>query len=341
MQPGKAGFFLTLFVYVKLQGSRLPCFSQRNRNYSTREKTGFGLHRSAAATAPAAYTPTSKERKLIMHIVEAGKAGNWQQAKGVFRGYLGRAPQIYSAILTAAFRCGEYAEGSELYNDMQYLGMPKYSPLYTMGIKLAAKSGLFDAVKSIWREVKKSGVVTDMKLIAARLEAAAEQGDMDTAARLLDFMSASRISPEVYHYDTAIRSCQKSEPPSYRVAQIFLQAMFNSSVAPTVVTFGNLVKAHRQAPLHKLQAVLSQMEELGVQMDAVFVKQYLQSLLYLPSSSWNTLDTLPARAWALRNFSDARLLEAKVFIEKARANGVDFLPFPVKLERALSTMRIS
>lgn len=111
-------FLAFALIHTRLLRFSVPCFARvrRNRNCVDREKAGLGWHTSTAATSPAAYQLTSKAQTLFANIVDAGKAGKLPKAKDLFACYAGSAPQIYNAIITAAFRCGEYVDGYDVYS---------------------------------------------------------------------------------------------------------------------------------------------------------------------------------------------------------------------------------
>ena len=142
MRPARAMFLFTVVVYLRCQIHFLQCFAQRNRNYADYESARIGTEpdSSAAAFRRLNRKLSSKEKQVVSLIADAGKAGRWDQAQNVFSDYAGLATQVYSAFLTAAFRCGKFADGYRVYTRVKDSDIEKDPPLLTAGMKLASMS---------------------------------------------------------------------------------------------------------------------------------------------------------------------------------------------------------
>ena len=130
-------------------------------------------------------------------------------------------------------------------------------------------------VRKIWSEAEELGLVN--KIIAgARVDAAAEIGDMFGAASVLDDMDHRSLEANILNYNSAINACKNSNASKRHDAAMFLlDALCSKNLQPSVVTFTNLVGAHRDAPLDSIIGLRKRMAALGLKANRVFAENYL------------------------------------------------------------------
>eukprot|EP00439_Symbiodinium_sp_Y106_P085259 s97_g27.t6 len=149
-------------------------------------------------------------RKLIRRIVEAGERGDWQQVRRIFAGYTGAEPQVFNAVMHIALNCTQNKEGAHVYERLCALNMTKTSPTITAALKIYSRLGHHETVRQIWSEAKQSMKIDEV-MAAARIEAAAAHGDIETAAQVLDEMSSSAVEIDTLHVTSAIRACWEAK----------------------------------------------------------------------------------------------------------------------------------
>eukprot|EP00438_Fugacium_kawagutii_P029478 Skav216933 [mRNA] locus=scaffold546:47239:48249:- [translate_table: standard] len=187
-------FFLLLLWVVWLQTS--PCgfgrTSQRPLS-ELREGTSLEIHESARGSEN--FDLSSEEKVLVSDIARASDDRDWTTARSLFGEYTGSASPVYGATLHAALRCREYKEGAKIFEmcqtNCEHIGQPPLSA----ALRIFAKLGERTRVRQIWDDalnrLKLSGI-----LASARIVAAAEEGDVDTAAEMLDNMTRNNVSIE-------------------------------------------------------------------------------------------------------------------------------------------------
>ncbi|CAE7816251.1 unnamed protein product [Symbiodinium sp. CCMP2456] len=252
---------------------------------------GFSLPRQAigafreregsSASAPIRQTEplkdiTTDEKKLITSLVEAGKRGDWIQVMRLWRGYSGQAVPVYSAAMQAAHRSGHFKEASRMYDGLRSDSQAKVdAATLHLGIKTYGKLLDQGRVLEIWREAEERGLVN--KIIAgARVDAASEMGNMTEAVAVLDDMERRSLEANIINFNSALNACKNADHRRRHEAAMFLfETMLARSLEPTVVTFSNLVGAHRAAPLQQISELRGRMASLGIPANRVFAETYV------------------------------------------------------------------
>ena len=122
------------------------------------------------------------------------------------------------------------------------------------------------------------------------------------------------------HFSSAINACKNSNHANrHRVATYFLHRMLGSGLQPSIVTFANLVGAHRQAPLDELEGIMAKMNHHGVIPNEVFTEAFLGAVFEgRLMAAWTMKDVCNR----LKETSRDRLRVAKLFLQDVRARGV-------------------
>ncbi|CAE7777215.1 unnamed protein product [Symbiodinium sp. CCMP2592] len=165
-------------------------------------------------------TYSNEARRLLSRIAEARDRGDWQSVSRLFRKYDGKELPVFHVVLHTAFSCGQYKEGSAVYTRLQNLNITQDGAAYGTALKLFAKLGDTDRIREIWKDAR-SNCPLDAALAAARIDAAAAEGDVQAAAEILDEMNRTGVQIDIGHVTSAIRACllgsRGDEPQRSRV----------------------------------------------------------------------------------------------------------------------------
>ena len=166
----------------------------------------------------------------------------------------------------------------------------------------------------------------DVFLGSARLAAAADLGEVEKAAEILDQMNASNVSINAFHINSAMRACWGWGNKQHRAAKYFFDLLKRLQLSPTVISFTALVGAYQTASLREAVSVYNEMKALQIQPDKVFAETYLFSVLQAPKTPGvpiekklyeKPIERLKAARDALADF-EAERLELSRVCEKVR-----------------------
>ena len=130
------------------------------------------------------------EKRLLSKISTAGERRQWSAVRSAFASYAGDAVPIYTAALHAALRCREYREGAKMFEQGQQRCEVMNVPMYVQALKIFGKLKDFAKVDALWSEALEVCELDEF-LASARIAAAADQGDIEGAAAILDQVGAS------------------------------------------------------------------------------------------------------------------------------------------------------
>ena len=203
-----------------------------------RERTGGSKFRTEAGGQFYLRPP---EKLLLADMQDAAKRGDWQAVKALFAGYDGRAVAIYTTVMNAAFRCRQYHFGADTYEKVCSFSLEKDPPVYTLAMKLFAKLGLMNRVREIWREARGSCELNEA-LAAARIDAAADEGDVESAAGVLDeLINTKNCEVDLGHFTSAIHACATAQHSSHNAALFLFDRLLEMRLEPDVAAFSALV----------------------------------------------------------------------------------------------------
>ena len=215
----------------------------------------------------------------------AAQRGDWQAVQALFASYSGHAVAIFTTVMNAAFRCRQYRFGAQAYEKFCSIGQ-KDAPVYTLAVKTYAKLGRMDRVREIWDEARSSCKLNEA-LAGARIDAAADEGDVDTAASILDeLVKEKSCQVDLGHFTSAIHACAMAERPSHNAALYLFNCMLKMGIEPDVAVFSALVGAYQTAPLHLLLQAYESMKSRAIAPNQVFAEVYLTRLLQIPKDDW-------------------------------------------------------
>ena len=157
---------------------------------SVRARSGQGLHTRAVDRG---WSTFSKEGKILLsEIVAAGDRGDWQLVKHLYSNYDGQEIQIFNAVMWIAYQNGQYREGALVWERLRRLQLKSTAPTFTAALKIFTKLGQNTSVREVWTE-SLAVCKLDEPLAAARIDAAAAEGDVKSAAEVLDLMNRTGV----------------------------------------------------------------------------------------------------------------------------------------------------
>ena len=221
------------------------------------------------------------EKKLLRKLKESSRKGRWNQVETDFGSYVGSSSAIYCHVMHAAFRCAQYQRGVEVYNKLCDLGAPKTLPVYTLAIKLFAKTKQPALMNSTWTEALETEGM-DGPLAGARIDAAAEEGDVVSAAIVLDQLKSKKLQPSLAHFTSAVLACRSANGINHNAANYLLKLVEAEGLVPDIVFFTALIRAYQRADLGMFTAAYKKMKDFGIVADRVFAETYLGALLLQP-----------------------------------------------------------
>jgi len=297
-----------------------------------REREGHAMRKKA----PHSSQLSRSERMLLGKITSASKTRDWQAVCSLFENYPGKAVAIYTAAMNAAFRCQKYQEGASIYKKCEQVCQNLDEPVFSAGLRLFGKLGEPEEVRQVWDAAIKKCNINDV-LAASRINAAADEGDVETAAAVLDLMQDKGIPIKKYHLASAIRACWGFGNKQHQAAKYFFQLSPELGLKPNIVTFTSLAGAYFTAPLEDVLSICSEMNKMNVSADKVFAETFLTTLLQKKTSDiWpRRPDLLPN---ILRAKPHARIQAARCVLEDFEKAGVELSSLSANIKQALKLM---
>ena len=294
-----------------------------------RERTGLAIRKKVGQRGggPAL---DREERNLVRKISMAGERRNWQGARSLFGTYRGNAPQIYTAAMHAAFRCRKYSDGANIYEQCQTNCKTIDQPVLVIAMRIFAKLGKTTKVKKIWNEALDAFGLDDF-LASARIVAAADVGDVETAAEILHEMNRSNVSINVYNINSAIRACKGQGERQHEAAKYFFDLLHEFQLSPTIVTFTSLIAAYKTADLHCILSTYNEMKDMHIEPDAVFAETYIFTLLQYDDSRRRVEENL-------HDLPVERLQAARDALDDFEGAGLSLHKSCVSVDRELTRM---
>ena len=272
--------------------------------------------------------------RMLRRIVEAGERGDWQQVRRIFAGYTGAETQVFNAVMHIALNCTQNVEGARVYEKLCAQNITKTQPTITAALKIYSRLGHHETVRQIWAEAKQSMKINEI-MAAARIEAAAAHGDVETAAKVLDEMSSAALSIDTLHVTSAIRACWEAKGHGHNAATFLFQLLLDSGLEPNIVTFTCLAGAYKSAPLKELVRARAEMDSYDIQPDRVFAETYLASVLMLDPDVSFTMRSTQQLAAYIRPRPPERLRAAREELATLKTTDIDLTGLSLRIDKAL------
>ncbi|CAE7490056.1 unnamed protein product [Symbiodinium natans] len=310
-----------------------PCFGVvgQKRLRKLQEQAGLVVHSPAAVRRQ---VPLSSSGKALLRRITA--AQTWEVVEQLVQKYTGNEIQIFNAAMQKALSLGRYRQGATIYNRLCNSNVTKHPATYTAAITLHSRLGYAEAVQDIWKEgLRTHGM--DTVLASARIRAAAREGDIETAVRILDEMNETGIEINVVHVSSALRACWTAEGPRHNAAKyLFYTVLPRLCLQPNRITFNNLLGALDTGPLSDIVSAYSDMKALNVTPDAVTAETFLLALFRKPKQQRWTNPEITARH--LRNEDGARLSAARSALRDFKASHVELSELTRHIDDALKLL---
>ena len=259
-----------------------------------------------------------------------------QEAKRLYSSYHGAEIQVFNAIMKAAVQCDQYKLGKDIYKRLCSLDINKTAPSFATALKIHSRLGSKTAVREIWAEAVNTCEL-DPALAAARISAAAAEGDLETAAAVLDQMNDTGIAIDVSHISSAIRACWQAEGNHTNAAKYLFQLLKALDLKPNIVTFASLVGAYANAELEDILAAYAEMKMLGILPNKVFAETYLVTVLRVRKPKQGRLTDQKTIA-ELRKCSPERIAAASQAIADFEGAGISLTSLSMRIRRAMTKL---
>ncbi|CAE7863556.1 PPR4 [Symbiodinium microadriaticum] len=276
-------------------------------------------------------------RRLIPQIANARERGDWRKVGNLFESYTGNELPVLHAVLHAAYSCGQYRAGAKIYDKICDLNITQDAASFGTAMKVFAKLSEPQRVGEIWAQARRSCDLDEL-LAAARIDAAAAFGDIETAAGILDEMNRSGVSINIAHVTSAIRACWESNRSSHHAAGFLFNWALEMDLQPNVVTFTCLMGAFARAPLAKVLQAHETMRQLEVKANKAFAEVYLNTLLQITKEEWQGLNSIKEMAQRLSCRTLARRQAAQKALEEFSIDGVAVTTLSSNIEQALKRL---
>ena len=301
---------------------------------SFRERKGFALRAPASSWVSQTEVLTEEERSLAVMLARTRKKG-WAKANRAIQEYTGCAGVVFNAAMKAAHACGEYREGVSIYERMCRMQAARCTISYSMAMKLYGRLKLIRKVEEAFDEAEAAGVINEIS-ISARIEAAAPEGDWNTAAGMLDYAQQRNLSMDNTHFNSVLAACANSKQNRsdiYKAANQVVVCMIDYNLQPDIITFTNLVRAHH--PSESVGAIRRLWQQIlradvvkgpGCKAsklldvsDEVFTENLLTTAVQLPKNRFYKSELMVAEA--LDTTSSDRLRLARIIASELQAKG--------------------
>ena len=242
--------------------------------------------------------------------------------------------RVFNAVMHIALNCTQNVEGARVYERLCAQNITKTQPTITAALKIYSRLGHHETVRQIWAEAKQSMKINEI-MAAARIEAAAAHGDVETAARVLDEMSSAALSIDTLHVTSAIRACWEAKGHGHNAATFLFQLLLDSGLEPNIVTFTCLAGAYKSAPLKELVRARAEMASYDIQPDRVFAETYLASVLMLDPDVSFTMRSTQQLAEYIRPRPPERLRAAREELATLKTTDIDLTGLSLRIDKAL------
>jgi len=207
-----------------------------------------------------------------------------------------------------------------LQTEQLHSSLPQFE-VYVNAMKLYGKLNQESPVRELWAELQPLDLV-DKIGAQARIDAAADNGDVDSAREVMAYMEKKEIAMDELHFSSAIHACANSNDKNRaRTAADLFDAMLDKGLKPNIVTFSGLVRSLKGSPSKDLLDVLANMKVQGVKANKVFAENFMFIFLKQPSKGcWMEEDAITAD---LQKLDHNDLKVAKDVLDEFKASGVD------------------
>ena len=274
----------TILLLGSLLAAPRSTFSMPKGDGLGRQRLGSKFYTSAASQSSGAGSLSKQESQLLRKVQDAAVHEDWLRIQSLRATSKVFKAQFFDAEMDAALKCGQYKAGVALYERLCDLKLNREVLSFNLAMKLYGKTGQWSSVQQTWKEAR-AKYSMDETMAAARLVAAADEGDINTTAAILDEMAQMKLKHDVGHFTSALRSCTAAEHKAYNVARYLFECMLNMSLAPDAGVFAALVSTYGNRPVREFRSLRTEMDTLAVKPNWIFADAYLKALLGVRQTS--------------------------------------------------------
>ena len=235
---------------------------------------------------PGSYIHTSSENKLqAAEMMDFAKAGRWSDVVRVFETIPNKDVVAYTAVATAAYKCGHYQKGRALLEELGQTGMKWNVITYRIAIQINAKLRKHWSVIGLWEEMNANGIESTHACRMAILNAAANVGKLEDVDRLMQQFHKSGARLKRGLYGCVLKACRRIRNPERALETV--QVMCTRGPKPSIVEFTIAMSVLRRcvttgtsvANEQMLRKLLSLKDAEGLGDDSFFLEEYVGVLL--------------------------------------------------------------
>ena len=281
-------------------------------------------------------TPT--EIKSLDIISSAAKRLDWYAARKSWESCKVFKAPLCNGIMHAAFRCGRFKYGAEVYADMCDAGTQRTAITYTTAVRLFTQLKNHAKAFSLWEDAKNSTMSTWMPrqkylFLNEMVNDAATAANLTRVSMFLDEILQQGMDIDAGTWGAALNGCKLAAKP--KVAEYFLGLMAQGNISVNEVHFRCVMAAYSGRPWQEVNAIASRAAQLGIDtLDRFFVDVHVASLL----GSLSRTSRVKSQAQARKLIDDAKPEHRRAaldVISQAKAQGTDLLRLTRMVYRAL------
>ena len=288
---------------------------RRTEGWGAHSRAGEKFNMIVNTTEHLVLEPTEEEKWLASQLKVAGnkKNGQWQKVVATYSGF---SPLVLTAAMQAALKQGNYEEGYEIYRRIRHMTLPTY----TISMKLLGKLGQHDEIERLWGQLMKMDIVGQPEA-SGRIDAAADNGDIQAAVRVLHYLQEKRLEADKLHFSSAINACANAKDADRaQSAQRLFDEMLAVGLKPDIATYTNLLRALANEPRQRLLNLLTDVKNQNLTWNGVFAETFLFIFLQSPQKGvWTKVDVIASH---LRKLSLADVQTAKEFVDELKRSNV-------------------
>lgn len=193
-------------------------------------------------------------------------------------------------------------------------------------MRLYGKLHEMDEVEKLWSELLELECMNQI-LAQARINAAADNGDVDSIKEALKYMQQTRVQVNELHLSSAIHACANSNDENRALhANNFFDEMLEQRLNPNIVTYSSLVRSLTGSPRKGFLDLLDNMKDHGVKANGVFAESFMFAFLQpsgRPRNHGKHKDVLSD----IRKLPTDDLKTAKAVLDWFKASGIPLTRF--------------
>ena len=209
--------------------------------------------------------------------------------------------------------------------------------VYAIAMRLYGKLHKVDEVEELWGELLELECMNQI-LAQARINAAADNGDVDSVREALAYMQQTRVQVNELHLSSAIHACANSNDENRALhANNFFDEMLERRLNPNIVTYSSLVRSLTGSPRKGLLDLLDNMKAHSVTANEVFAESFMFAFLQpsgQPRNHRKHKDVLSD----IRKLPTDDLKTAKAVLDWFQASGIALTRFCTVLSDELESL---